>query len=235
MSNEVKFFVGILLLLAALLYSPKKPDDVIKINKPGEDIIELVKTLPVIDDSVDSTKLAGYFMVVSQTLFDLKSVSTNINLQDFLSKTGTDSFGSEFKIDGQSKYPDFSAGAAKIITSVIGSQDVPKTLTKEDKESLSKLFYGFAWKLYYPENYDVYKTYREKALDAVQKYENPPKPDSECECKGTKKITHGDGHKTECPCINSNERCKYNCKGKSTKNLDKKTYRVVKKNNTLPA
>jgi hypothetical protein len=33
-------------------------------------------------------------------------------------------------------------------------------------------------------------------------YKEPETPKSECECKGTGTITHGDGHKTPCPYVN---------------------------------
>ena len=38
----------------------------------------------------------------------------------------------------------------------------------------------------------------------------PSKPDGDgnvCDCKGTGTITHGDGHKTPCPCIGSGDGC----------------------------
>jgi len=39
--------------------------------------------------------------------------------------------------------------------------------------------------------------------------ENPPsinnESESECNCKGSKEITHGDGHKTPCQCFNSDD------------------------------
>lgn len=39
---------------------------------------------------------------------------------------------------------------------------------------------------------------------AVNAYEQKETPDvkTECECKGTGTITHGDGHKTPCPYVN---------------------------------
>jgi len=39
---------------------------------------------------------------------------------------------------------------------------------------------------------------------AVNAYEQKQTPDvkTECECKGTGTITHGDGHKTPCPYVN---------------------------------
>ena len=38
---------------------------------------------------------------------------------------------------------------------------------------------------------------------AVNSYENEQvAPKTECECKGTGTITHGDGHKTPCPYVN---------------------------------
>jgi len=33
-------------------------------------------------------------------------------------------------------------------------------------------------------------------------YKEPETPKTECECKGTGTITHGDGHKTPCPYVN---------------------------------
>lgn len=33
-------------------------------------------------------------------------------------------------------------------------------------------------------------------------YKQPETPKTECECKGTGTITHGDGHKTPCPYVN---------------------------------
>lgn len=43
----------------------------------------------------------------------------------------------------------------------------------------------------------------------IQGYQ-PAKPDGDgnvCDCKGTGTITHGDGHKTPCPCIGSGDGC----------------------------
>lgn len=31
---------------------------------------------------------------------------------------------------------------------------------------------------------------------------------NECECNGTKELTHGDGHKTPCPCVGTESGCK---------------------------
>ena len=43
---------------------------------------------------------------------------------------------------------------------------------------------------------------------------------NECECRGTKELIHGDGHKTPCPCTESPEGCK--CKSQSTQPVEQK-------------
>lgn len=46
-------------------------------------------------------------------------------------------------------------------------------------------------------------------------YKQPDTPKTECECKGTGTITHGDGHKTPCPFVNpATGKCEF---GKETK------------------
>ena len=72
----------------------------------------------------------------------------------------------------------------------------------------------------YNSEYDsVFEEYKDKAVNSIQIWINPEKPDNpipspneECICKGLGYIVHGDGHKTDCPCVESGENCEHNPK-----------------------
>ena len=49
---------------------------------------------------------------------------------------------------------------------------------------------------------------------------------NECECNGTKELTHGDGHKTPCPCTGASDGCK--CKHKPTQPLKEVKKKLIK-------
>ena len=119
--------------------------------------------------------------------------------------------------NGEKKYPDFSPAAAKIIEKVIGPQTEQEPIGKNEKENLAKLFYGFAWKLYDKNHDDVFESYKTKAFASIAEYnkedDNPDPPiDTKCPCGGKGYIIHGDGHRTDCPCVESGNECKHNPK-----------------------
>ena len=215
-NNRLRIVMAALLLAVVFFYNADGvAPEVPKLEKPQEDIVKMVEELAAIDNEEDSSKVAGMFNAVSEKLKDSK-IESNLQLQYLLDFVGKDVFGSELV----GKYPLFSPSAAKLIEKVIGKQDEEAPMTSEEKKKLARLFYGFSWKLYKKDQENLFDEYKSKALSSIAKYnkedEKPePKPDvEECPCKGKGYIVHGDGHVTDCPCIQSGEDCDHDPKCK---------------------
>jgi hypothetical protein len=218
MSERLRIVLGILILLVGFFYpslkGPAVPD---KFETPEDWVVALVDKLPEISDPVDANKLAATFAAMSEGVLktDLK---TNLQVQYFLDEIGKKTMGNDLVSEsGEKKYPDFSPAAAELITEVIGPQTETEPLAVEEIQNLSKLFYGFAWKLYDKSEDSVYEEYFSKAEKAIAEYNNEddnPEPVviTDCICEGKGYVVHGDGHKTDCPCIESGESCKHNPK-----------------------
>jgi len=220
MNSKTRMWLGIALLVIGLFYKGGFPINIPvvepKLEKPEDSIVELVQSLPAISDPVDANKLAGTFYAMSEKIpeTDLKS---NLQVQYFLDFVGKNTIKDELTPNGEKKYPDFSPAAAKLIEQTIGPQTETEPLGEQEKENLAKLFYGFAWKLYDKSQDDVFESYKSKAFASIAEYnkeDDDPEPDvdTECICEGKGYIIHGDGHKTDCPCIESGEECKHNPK-----------------------
>ena len=215
-NNRLRIVLAALLIAVAFFYNAEGvAPEVPKLEKPQEDIVKLVETLGVIDNEEDSSKVAGMFNALSEKLKDTK-IESNLQLQYLLDYVGKDVFGSELL----GKYPLFAPSAAKLIEKVVGKQDEEVPMTSEEKKKLARLFYGFSWKLYKKDQENLFDEYKNKALSSIAEYNREDvKPDPEpnvkpCPCKGKGYIVHGDGHVTDCPCVQSGEDCKHNPKCK---------------------
>ena len=218
MSERLRIVLGVLLLLVGLFYprlkGPTVPD---KFERPEDYIVSLVERLPEISDPVDANMLAGTFAAMSEGVL-VTDLKTNLQVQYFLDKIGKTVMGNALVSEsGEKKYPTFSPVAAKLIEETIGPQTETDPLTVEEVQNLSKLFYGFAWKLYDKSEDSVYEEYFSKADKAIAEYNNKddnPEPViiTDCICEGKGYVIHGDGHKTDCPCIESGENCNHNPK-----------------------
>ena len=149
MSERLRIVLGVLLLLVGLFYprlkGPTVPD---KFERPEDYIVSLVERLPEISDPVDANMLAGTFAAMSEGVL-VTDLKTNLQVQYFLDKIGKTVMGNSLVSEsGEKKYPTFSPVAAKLIEETIGPQTETDPLTVEEVQNLSKLFYGFAWKLY---------------------------------------------------------------------------------------
>lgn len=208
MNSNKRFVLGLALLFLALFWDKIEwPTIKSKLEKPSDEIVVLVDDLEEIDNKVDSNKVAAVFNGVSEKVEDVESLNTNLQMQYFLDFVGKKVMGSELMDEnGYPKYPMFAPSAAKLIAKVLGPQDETDPITATEKEKVADLFYGFSWKLYKKAEEAVFDQYKEKTLRVITEYnkkDDEPSPEpAECTCDGTGYITHGDGHKTPCPCDN---------------------------------
>jgi len=226
--TDWRMWIGIILILAGVFYKPGmfpalKP----KIAEPEAEVVELVKDISI-SDPADSSKLAGMFYAMSESLEET-NLPTNLKVQYFVSHVGKGVFGQELLKDGKPKYPKFSPAVAKSMTKILGSQTDTSPITADKKRKLARLFYGLSWKLYKKEFDSLFETYKVSVGTIIREYNkvpDQPKPDDidSCPCAATGFIIHGDGHKTPCPCIANGKQCKHKCKstGKPPKTKPKK-------------
>lgn len=214
MNNKTRMILGIVLIVIALFFYNQRGSGSSKLERPTDKVVALVEDLSLIADKKDANKLSGLFYAMASKLNDTR-LNSNLQVQHMLDYVGKKTVGGELKVYGESKYPEFAPSAADLITKVIGPQTENEPLTHEEKSELSQLLYGFAWKLYDPSEEDSFEKYKDKALSALSEYNKvdvPDKPDVDgCKCEGKGYIVHGDGHKTDCPCVASGIECK--CKG----------------------
>lgn len=205
---------GIVLLIVAFTFSG---NNVIpasnKIDKPENNIVVLLKGFPNvdIDNAVDRNKYASVFYAISEGI-DETVLVTNIQVAYMIDYVGKNTVGSELA----GKYPGFAEECSKLIEEIIGTQSESTVLTEVEKQNLEELFQGFAWKLYSSEEALTFDSYLTKAKAALDKYNGNVEPDidddDECPCGGKGYIVHGDGHRTECPCVASGKDCNHNPK-----------------------
>jgi hypothetical protein len=241
MKDRLRTVLGLLIIIIGIFYQGGIPINFPifkpKLEKPEDYIVEIVENLPEISDSADANKLAGTFFAMSEGVPET-DLQTNLQVQYFLDFVGKNTIGKELmNADGSKKYPDFSPTAAELIAQVIGPQTETTVLSAEEKEKLSKLFYGFSWKLYDKTQDNVFESYKSKASASIAEYnkeDDGPEPDddTECICEGKGYIIHGDGHKTDCPCIESGEVCKHNPKCGGTGDLPEAPEEPPKKKST---
>jgi len=207
---DKRFWLGVFLIVMAVLYKGggSSPDIVNpKLEKPSDEYVALVADVSV-SDGEDASKLAGVFKALSEGTHNT-TLASNLQVQYFLHAVGMGSVGNEL----DDKYPDLSSAVVAALTNVLGPQNSDIPITDEKKRNLAKLFHALAWKLYSSSHEDVYDSYKAKALLAVDAYNNvDPEPDTpidDCPCEGKGYIVHGDGHKTDCPCVAAGREC--NC------------------------
>lgn len=244
MDKNTRAILGVILVVVALFLSdggiitPVKP----KIEKPSDEVIALVDSLSKVDEKQDSNKLSGLFHAMSKAIPSLDYIKNRLSFQYWMADIGQNTVGSELMDNGKPKYPGFAPSAAAIITKVIGPQDKEGPLSPLDRKNLGDIFHGFAWKLYNSDFDEIYEQYKAKATKAIEdhkpKDDDPDDPDdpnmTDCDCNGTQKIRHGDGHVTNCPCVGSNLKCKSNCKSGQT-TQKKKLDAIDKKFDALDA
>ena len=213
MSDNLRLILGLGLIGFAIFWSNRGGNTVPnKLEKPSDEIVELVSKLYNVEGR-DSAEYAGMFYAMWQE-YDKVDIKNNLELQYYLKYLGDEVLEGE----NAGKYPEWSISASGILSMAVGKQDEKEPITAEEKKKLKDLFYGFAWKMYNPEYDSVFEEYKDKTVDAIEKYvdkdENPePTPDSDkCICEGKGYVVHGDGHKTKCPCVESGEDCKHNPK-----------------------
>lgn len=202
--------LAIVIILLSLIIGGKSVSNN-KIPKPEQETIILLNEINTQLTDIDSAKLSGFFNAVSSE-YSKSNIATNIKLQYFLSNLGKKIFGEELK----GKYPNFANNLSKLIEKTIGPQTEESPLTENENINLIKLFNGLSWKFYNNANDNIFEEYKNKTISAISEYNNiinpkPDKPDNKCACNGSGYITHGDGHKTKCPCSGE---CK--CESKQT-------------------
>jgi hypothetical protein len=215
MNLNFKLILGLLLLGLAIFLSFNKEDNPVpdKLQKPNEEIVNLVSSLYEIDNR-DSAEYAGMFYAMWQE-YEKLDIKTNLQLQYYLKYLGDEVLEGE----NTGKYPEWSISASGILSKVVGKQDENEPITDEERKNLKDLFYGFAWKMYNPEYDLVFEEYKEKTLKAIKDYNNdeeddpvPPNPVEDCICEGKGYVIHGDGHRSPCPCVESGQECSHNPK-----------------------
>jgi len=202
--------IGLAIFLSFYEKENPMPD---KLQKPSEEIVDLVSSLYEIDNR-DSAEYSGMFYAMWQQ-YDELDIKTNLQLQYYLKYLGDE----VLKGENSGKYPEWSITASGIMSKVVGKQDESEPITNEERKKLKDLFYGFAWKMYIPEYDSVFEEYKEKTLKAIKDYNNdddddpvPPNPVEECICEGKGYVIHGDGHRSPCPCVESGQDCNHNPK-----------------------
>lgn len=232
MNDNLRMLLGIILAVVALFFSDGDVDNPFsptppKLEKPEAEIVELVDDLPSIDKK-DSSKLSGVFNAMYEG-FDKVEVNNNLQLQYFIDAVGKESTGQEMK----GKYTALKNAISSKLVLVAGPQTESGNFKPEERNKLARLFYGLSWKLYEKDHDDLFEEYKAKAMTAVKKFindedEDDVTPDVEdCPCEGKGYIVHGDGHRTECPCVASGE-C--NCAVKCGSVGEKPTTKVEKPN-----
>lgn len=203
MNDKTRKIFGIALILLSLFIGGKGININSKIPKPDPITIQNLDKIDTKINPVDSAKLSGFFNAIGNKFLE-SNISNNIKLQYFIANIGLKAFGQELK----GKYSEFSKTLSNVIENIAGPQVEETPLTNDEKQNLSKLFDGLSWKLYNKENDNLFEEYKNKTLSILAEYNNvvPPKPpqpdDIKCQCDGSGYITHGDGHKTKCPCEN---------------------------------
>ncbi|NVM35814.1 MAG: hypothetical protein HWN81_09475 [Candidatus Lokiarchaeota archaeon] len=225
MNLNFRFILGLLLIGLAIyisLYDKKAPVAPPKLEKPSQEVVELVSSLYEIDNR-DSAEYSAIFYTMWKE-YDKVDINTNLQLQYYLQYLGEN----VLKGENTGKYPEWSISASGILSQVVGKQDENEPITEEEKKKLKDLLYGFAWKMYIPEYDSVFEEYKDKTLKAIKDYNNeeddedpdnpvPPNPIEDCICEGKGYVVHGDGHRSPCPCVESGEECEHDPKCGSSK------------------
>jgi len=213
--NQNKMLLAFAFVMVAFFYKGFKLPDLkdVKLEKPDVETVELVSELEDLPTGEDASKLAGVFYGLSKHIGN-ESIKNNLQVQYFLDKVGKNVMGTQLV----GKYPKFSPSAAKLITKVIGEQTETVGLTEKERKGISDLLYGFAWKIYDPEYEELFDEYKDKSIKECKEYlgidvvpDDVP-VDESCICEGKGYIVHGDGHRTNCPCVESGEACDHNPK-----------------------
>ena len=203
MSSRVRLLLGLVLLATAILWTGDNQQSKLRDQRfnghPTKEMLDLTSNLPKVKDG----KVSGIFKGLSDAWPD--GTDTRLKVQYMIANTGK-------AVVGQSlvgKYPTLGTEIAKSMTKVIGPQDRDGQLNQVQIKRLRSLLYAVAWRTF-PDTKDSVavfdNTYRKtvqylKSLDGGGADEDEDTP-VECTCNGTGYITHGDGHKTPCPCDN---------------------------------
>lgn len=139
-----------LVLLGLALYKPvlslipvfPKPDvAILNIDRPSEEIIELVKPIStLITDPTDRAKMAIYSQEFASRVKIYDAQLQQVNDVLALSASGF------FEGSMNDKYKDLDVAIIDLITSAAGGDDNHK-LTDEEKNKISDRFMGLAWSL----------------------------------------------------------------------------------------
>jgi hypothetical protein len=139
-----------LILLGIALYQPilsivpisPKPDvAILNIDRPSDEVIELVKPLSaLITDPTDRAKMAIYSQEFANRVKTYDAQLQQINDVLALSANGF------FEGSMNDKYKDLDVAIIDLITSAAGGDDNHK-LTDEEKNKISDRFMGLAWSL----------------------------------------------------------------------------------------
>ena len=206
MSERTRIGLALLLIFLSFFITGDTTNNN-KLRKPTPEIQKLVDELPEISNDLEASRMAGVFEAMYENF--PSSIKTNFHLQKFIAYVGKEIFGDQLK----GRYSLWSKKAAELITKVAGPQTEKTELTEAEKANVVELLHGFAHRLYRKKYDEEFEKYKNLAAQKIAEYnkENTPDDDiTECTCNGTGYITHGDGHKTKCPC----ESCE--CKPKDT-------------------
>lgn len=139
-----------LVLLGLALYQPilnlipisPKPDvAILNIDRPSDEIIELVKPISsLITDPTDRAKMAIYSQEFASRVKAYDAQLQQVNDVLALSASGF------FEGSMNDKYKDLDVAIIDLITSAVGGDDNHK-LTDEEKNKISDRFMGVAWSL----------------------------------------------------------------------------------------
>jgi len=127
-------------ILSVIPISPKPEVAILNIDKPSDEIVELVKPVSsLITDPTDRAKVAIYSQEFANRI---KKYDTDLQqLNDLLVLAATDFFQGSIK----DKYESFDDGVLGLITGVTGDDN--HKLSDEEKNKLSDRFMGLAWSL----------------------------------------------------------------------------------------
>lgn len=146
---KVKNLIALILLCIALYQpilnivpiSPKPDVAILNIDRPSDEIIELVKPVSsLITDPTDRAKVAIYSQEFANRIktYDVQLQQVN----DILALSANGFFEGTMN----DKYKDLDVAIVDLITSAVGGDENHK-LTDEEKNKISDRFMGFAWSL----------------------------------------------------------------------------------------
>ena len=120
--------------------SPKPAPAVVSVDKPRQELIDLVTPVAAtVDEAEDRAKLAVFFLELSRTMLTLRDNSSLQNFNDILVLAAQSVFDDSL----HGKYDGLDDGIVRIIVSVTGTDN--HVLSSDEKKALAERCEALAW------------------------------------------------------------------------------------------